>query len=345
MSGCQNFCELYVSLIPHHENLKYRCESLSNVLKNEKERREEIKKNEFKENIQIFLKNLIEKLFENLELLKLVAFDFGSDYVSFQSNLKSIQNDLKANQEKLDAINEKIDKQQKTANFEIHTMREDFLKKFQELMDSKTNYEENQKKLDKNCKVKIELEEKLNCKREELKKVLCQIKKQRLTMEPNVPMSDFDELRDYYEKSILKLSQLSSTVECYQSKLAQTQLENEIMRKIFKSKLKVIRAHDKYITDELIKRKDDLENKIEQICVDESDYEIKKIGREIFIMQQKIEISEVSMEELSKVINKFQAYKRPCQSLSAATLKRLREEKALVFGVDYQGSKFVKFRQ
>lgn len=345
MSEYQNYCELYTSLIPYHHEIRTQCESLSNVLKDKKDENNEAKREKFKQNIQKFLKDLINKLLENLELLKMVAFNLGTDYVTYQCNLKTIEEQSNNYKEKLNTINKKIDDQHKNANFNVHSTREEFMKKFMDLIDAKYGFENIQKVLDENCRKKLEIEENLNCKRGELKKFLCQIKKQRETIEPNIPMSLFDELRNSYEKAVLKVDQLSSTVEYYQTKLAKADHENELMRKTFQSQLKVIREYDNWSTKELMKRKNLLENKMERICTDESDCEIKKIEQEIFIMQQNIEIAEDGMKELKKNIEKMQAWKRPCAKLSTETLKRLKEEKAPIFGVDYQGSKFIKFRQ
>lgn len=344
MSENQNFCELYVSLVPHHENLKSHCESLSNVLQGVKDERKEKQRQQFKENVGKFLKQLNEKLLENLNLLKMVAFDMGSDYVSLQCNLKAIEGESEMHQEKLNAINKIINSEHKAANFKIHETREDFLKKFNELMDSKNGYDETQKQLDENCKIQLTIEEQLNCKRNELKKVLCQIIKYRSTMQPNIPMDEFDDLRNFYEKATLKLTQLNSTVNCYQTKIAQTQHESEYTRKFFRSELRVIREHDKWSTNNLMKRKNILENRIECICSDESVHEIKKIEREVFIMQEKIEMSEVSMAELKKIINKFESWKRPCPKVSSAILRKRKEMSAPIFGTDYLGSKFIKLQ-
>lgn len=345
MSGYQNYCELYYSLIPYHHNIRTHCENLSNVLKSKKEERQQKKSEKFKQNVQKFLKDLINKLFENLELLKMVAFDLGTNYVTVQCNLKAIEKESDNYHEMLNAINRKINDQHKNANFNVHSTREEFVKKFKELLNAKCLYEDIQKKLDENCKIKLGIEEKFSCKKEELKKVLCQIKKQREAIQPNVPMSAFDELRNSYEKAVLKANQLSSTVDCYHTKLAETERENELMRQTFKSQLKVIREHDNWSTKELMKRKNILENKIRCICVDDSDCEISKIEQEIFIMQQKIDIAEVGMRELNNFIEKMQAWKRPCPNLSPEKLKLLKEEKAPIFGIDYQGSKFIKLKQ
>lgn len=336
MSGSLNFCEKYVSLIPYHKNLKLKCKSLTSAIQDEKDRRKEEREVQFQISLPKLLKELNDNLYEKLELLKMKAFDLVQQSVNVQNSIKALENESTTHQQKINMLNKKIDDVQKSTNLKIHTTRDDFLRKYRELMDFKCRHEDTEKIIDESCKLQISIEKDLNTKRKELRGIMCKIKKQRESMEPNINIQQFNELRNAYEEKVKKLSQLNSTINCIQDKLCQAQHEDEITRRVYRSKLKIIKEHDDWSRQDLIKRKCALEKSLKRLPIISEDRDIQSLSHEILVMQKRIEISEESIEQLRNTVDEIHGWKRPCvKSMNFSPAKV-----TTIIATDYMGSTF-----
>lgn len=344
MSGFKNSCDFYSSILPYHKNLKLKCKSLTNAIQDEKQRREEERKIQFQNNMQNFLKEFIEKIREKLELLQLMAFDLGKEYVKSQCSIKLLENESLTHQKMLDKLNTKIDNLKRDSNLRIHETREEFLKNYKKLEEFKTKYEESEKDLNEICKERKSIEENLKCKKKELKEIFCKIKKHRETIPENVDVKEFSSLRNSYEELVIKLTKLNSIVKCTEDKVFKAHREGELIRKVLRSKLKIINEHDEWSREDLMRRKNKLEEKFKVESIEDST--IQQLSSEISVMEQKVKQSEEVIEELIAVVNKMIGFKRPCTKVAIENvLNQLKSEKKNpVIGTDYIGSTFVQLQ-
>lgn len=338
MSGSLNYCEKYLSLIPHHKNLKLKCKSLRSAIQDEKDRKKEEKEIQYKVDLHKFLKKYNDDLNEKLELQKMKAFDLTKEYVTCQSSIKILENESVIQQQKIKMLHKRIDGLQKSTNLQIHKTRDEFLRGYKELTDFKCKFEDNEKLLDENCKFQTSIENDLSCKRKKLKGIMCKIKNIRGSTEPNVDNHLFNELRSDYEEKVKKLSLLNSTINCIQDKLCQAQYEGEITRRVYRSKLKIIKEHDDWSKQDLFQRKCALEKSLNRLPFNaEEDDKIQSLSHEILVMQKRIEISEKSIEQLRNTVEEIHCWKQPCTK----SMKQFAHAKVTtIIGTDYMGSRF-----
>lgn len=343
MSRSRNFCDYYSSIAPHNRKLKAKCKRLLAAIQDEQNRRTEKRKEVFRLNLQQFLKDVISKLNEKLELLKTMSFNLGKNFVDCQEQLKSLEDESILHQSKVDFLNNKLDSVEKSTNIQIHNTRQEFLKSYKNLMNTKFQFESMQKELDEQCKEQMRLENELSLKKNQLKETICTIKKLRDANEPStVEVSEFDNLRNAYENLSLELAYLNSSINCMHDKMHRVQSESELIRQVFQSKMRIIKEYDEWSREGLMKQKNVLENRINNQGPQTSDdLRIEKLKQQIVLVQQQIEKSEECMDQLVKAFDEIQVWKRPCWSGASRYKHPPLHQKVPVIAVDYMGSTFV----
>jgi chromosome segregation ATPase len=339
----RNFCEYYSSILPHHQTLKGNCKKLFNAIQEIKDRRNEKRKEVFRLNLQQFLKDVITKLNEKLELLKMTSRDLAKEFTEYQFQLKSLENENIVQQSQVDLLKQKLENVEKFTNAQVHKTRQMFMKSYKNLMNAKFQFESMERELDERCKEQIKIQEEVSVKNNQLKQTLCIMKKLRDANEPTtIEICKFDDLRNAHESLSLELAHLNSTINCMQDGIHRLQCESELIREVFQSKMRIIQEYDEWSREGLLKHKNLLESNIsDQSQQSSGDLKIRKLQQKILLIQNQIDKSEECMDQLVKALDEIQVWKRPCLYFSTKSLLPSLYKKSPVIAIDYMGSTYV----
>jgi chromosome segregation ATPase len=249
MCETQNFqCNNFISLLQENQRLCGFYGQIEYEVHEEKQRQlDEAAGNEILTR-KTRLKEFIEQLNEKLALFKLMATDLGRELIALQDEIPNMENATQIQEKRLEDFKWEIFKMEREVNIRVHEMRENFLKKFNELKDYEENVTENER-LSKNLNQKAaEYEQELNAKKMELKIFMCRIERLK-TVSNSVPDEIIEKLQQNHEKLLKKRNKTNMSISCAKENIMKTQTEIDVVRKVIRSTLKVHKHYNEWSVD------------------------------------------------------------------------------------------------
>ncbi|KAG5673121.1 hypothetical protein PVAND_003195 [Polypedilum vanderplanki] len=249
----------YINLLQKNRELNDFYYKNYDAIYNEKQRQANEAADDFRLNQNLVLKNLIDDLNDKLQFFKLCTKDLGLELLNLKKNLISME-DVATEQESI--LNDPKKKQfnleiEREVNIRIHEMRENFIKKYNELKDFKEKYI-NDSKMIENSHLKImDLQQNLKLKQSQLNKITCCINESKDKIKPNSCISDndFDKLQKHRQCILKNCDQIRKNVNCIKSEIDKTHKEINIIKKLFKSSLKIINSYKNWTKDQISKKR------------------------------------------------------------------------------------------
>lgn len=350
-----NMCNDYVNLLYQRKNLELSCRDKMQKIDIEKIKRADEEKLEAKMKIRLVLREYIEELNAELELMTTMVEDVGSELVESQSQYFDIEKILKAQEKALTKVEHKNQEIERKINDEVLNIRKNFAMKWTELDNARQKFTEAQQGLENFCTIENELELELKARKVELYRVSCCIKSARHSKSAtgNVTEKMLEEIclkQEKYEKICRKAS---GSLEYRQQQICRLQQEMEIIRKTAIIKLNVAKLHDNWKTEKLLKRKEKLEAEREELSdYDESDEVMRDLRVKIKLMGNDVDEAKQTIENLQKLLSDVDEAESSCKKIIKPSTKgqpkliRNKSEEKLnyVIARDYLGSTFIKLQ-
>lgn len=308
MSKCvpnQNTCDLYLNLLQEREKVNKCCLNDVNKIDSILIKKIDEEKLEGKLKIRYVLQEFIEVLNEKIEILMAIMQDLSREYVNKQLDYSRLEETLIIQKEALNKVEKENQILETTTNTQIHEIRNDFIGKWKELNATRKNFVDVEKELSDTLQKENSLKSKLISKKEEHKKLMCTLKSQRALLCPvKFTMEMFDKLRRKEEKYLKEYLDVTSCVECYKQNITKIQHELEVVRKIAKKKLNMVKLHDEWRMEQLECRREELEAMKEESSQqsDESDKLIDSLRSKICMMGKQVAEGQATVHKLQEMI-------------------------------------------
>lgn len=319
MSSIKINCDNYTDLLYARETLKNECFRCIDDLKSLQVSKYDKEKLQAKLNVQIVLREFIQKLHEKIELLKLIIEDMGREYIKSQQDFLIVDQVLSIQEKALQKIEKENRKIEESVNGKVATMREKFSKQFIELRQSQQLYEVTRKELEDSCRQQSQLENELKQAKLQHHSCVCQIesiqKAKSADESPTTKM--FDELAAKHVKLSKIVANSKSYTDCVRQKICHLQRETGIVRETVKTKLKISKLHDEWSTDQLLTQKQELEEAKRKFneTTDDSDKIIQNLRSEISLLTNKIDESQNAIRNLQNLLRKALENELKCKKV------------------------------
>lgn len=308
-------------------------------------------------NLRLMLREFIERLSENIDVLMAIMEDLTRQHNQQQLDFVEIEKVITIQQKAIDKVQHENKNTELKVNEDIQEIREEFIRKWKELDCCRRQFQDIEVELNESCEQVNQLESKLALAKIQHRRNLCAIKAIRKSKKQSVvTMEMIDTLRQKEEKYAKKLKDDHSYIECLASKTCQVQCEIEVVRKVAISNLRVVKIHDEWSTRQLVERKTLLE--LDSCDGDSQDEVIDELRKKIKLAVTDISAANETVKNLQTLVDEALEKESPC----ARSIKPLRKPKPVtvkcndlkeeqdlllktpgaIIAKDYIGSTFIK---
>ena len=352
-----NLCECYVDLLDKCKSLEDSCFALKDQI--DRKTIEEIDEERIDDKLNEcnVLKETYKCLADEAELEKLKMQDLGEHYGRYRCKFMQVMTVQEDQAEKIDDIERENEEIEQQINGEILKIRQDFLKRWNELDLSRIQYGAINQQLVESCDQQVKL-------KKELKKALCEQKLIRIELEvlresesnDFVDIKRFDRLRSYSEDLLTKNTQMDSNVNCVKQKICEVQRELDLIREFTTAKLSSTKKYLNWSFQKLLTRKDELVKEIvkckgnskvssQEITINCLSRKVGNVGRDL--SQAELVIEKLKLQVTDLLSPEGSCLKKPIKEIDPNKCK-LKINDSQIFtvpGRDYHGSTIVKYKK
>lgn len=352
-----NLCECYVELLYKCKSLEDSCFALKDqidrkTIEEVDEERIDVKLNECS-----VLKEKYKFLAEEAELAKMKMQDLGEHYGIYRCKFMQVLTVQEDQAKKIDYIEHENEEIEQQINGEILKIRQDFLKRWNELDLSRIQYSAINQQLVESCAEQAKL-------KKELKNTKCEQKLIKIELEvlresessEVIDLKKFDRLRNYSEDLLTKNLQMESNVHCVKQKICEVQRELDLIREFTTSKLSSTKKYLNWSFQKLLTTKDKLEREIEKLKtnsqVSSQEITINCLSRKVGTVGRDLSEAELVIEKLKLQVTELlspesSCLKKPIKEIDPYKCKlKINDSKIFtVPGRDYHGSTIVKYKK
>ena len=353
-----NLCDHYLELLDKCKSLEDTCFALKDKIDRKTIEEVDEERNDVKFNECGVLKETYKCLAEEAELAKMKMQDLGEQYGRYRCKFMQVVTVQKDQAKKICDIEHRNEEIGQQINGAILKIRQDFLKRWNELDLSRIQYGAINQQLVESCAEQAKL-------KKELKKSLCEQKLIRIKLENlresesnevGVDLKKFDRLRNYSEDLMTKNLEMESYVHCVKKKICGVQCELDLIREFTTSKLSSTKKYFNWSFQKLLTTKDELEKEIEKSKtisqVSSQDITINCLSRKVGTVSRDVTEAELIIQKLKMQVTELlspesSCPKKPIKEIDPTKCK-LKVNDSKIFtvpGRDYHGSTIVKYKK
>lgn len=340
----QNFCNNYCVVLNEREILTRQCTEKAKQIEEIEINAIDDRRQEARIKFQAIYAEYTKQLKDKVGVLKMIAQSLLEEHLQSQAEYLEIEEVIQLQNEAINRLENENKMIENAVNEDIGEIRINFTEKWITLDEARKHFEASKIELEESCKTENDLEREIAKKKLERKQVLCDIKAARAQPDSGVTQRMLDKLQDSHIKLSKMLHDTESTAECFRKKICQTQREMEVIRSFSMQQFKIIKQHNEWALETLLKRKNALEDALVTTSLGIESF---KAGN----LQSNVCLTGKGLDSLHKTANNFKCLvgtagkeASTCKKIIKPSMKgKPKFPKAKkILATDYLGSTFVK---
>lgn len=336
-------CDRIAVVIQQNKTLEEECENVKDLINDVRLKKQALVEAEMPLKLPNIYRDFIEELIEKLEVLKLITFDLGKESLDIQSKIEDFERISDTQENLLKNIDTKNCIFEREANEKIHDLRKNYIEKYKELNKFKELYIETENILQETFEKLKSHDKELVEKKKLLAQYKCCIKKLQENVEDENLKIEYEKLKCMYSNIEKKNKNMESILKCIREKICNAGHEIELTMKMFKRYLNIVKEHDCWTSEQMLKRKESLTKNVEKcsLTLSAEDIEIKDLKNRIELINKSVDESTSKLSRLQTLTDSLKQDKLTGRRYINLSKFALKTNKKVVVGRDYMGNTFI----
>lgn len=298
---------------------------------------------EAKVKYQAIYAEYIKELKDKVGVLKMIAQSLLEEHIRSQAEYSKIEEVVQLQSEAIDRLENENKTIEDAVNAEISEIRTKFKEKWLTLDEARRRFKASKIELEDLCRTENSLQKEIAAKKLERKQVSCEIKAAHLKPEKEVTQKMLDKLQQSHAKMTKMILETTSAVDCFQKKICQTQREMNVIKSFSRQQFEIIKQHDEWAMETLIKRKQLLEDAFVTTSQGVQSFGVGNLQSEVCMSDRNLRNLQETTWKLKCLLKKAEK-DSVCRKIVKPLMKGkpMNKKSKKTFGTDLLGSTFIK---